>query len=84
MIIFVKIVINSKRHPIRQNEIHVGVLEDFLRDNKIIKNYPIESLVVISHDRTIIDKKYATKNVGINKKRNINSIPIRLAIETQE
>lgn len=49
--------------PIRQNEIHVGVLEDFLRDNKIIKNYPIESLVVISHDRTIIDKKYATKNV---------------------
>jgi len=49
--------------PIRQNEIHVGVLEDFLRDNKIIKNYPIESLVVISNDRTIIDKKYATKNV---------------------
>lgn len=49
--------------PIRQNEIHVGVLEDLLNNFKIIKNYPIESLVVISNDRTIIDKKYATKNV---------------------
>lgn len=49
--------------PIRQNEIHVGVIEDFLTDFKVIKNYPIESLVVISNDRTIIDKKYATKKV---------------------
>ncbi len=49
--------------PIRQNEIHVGVLEDLLNNFKIIKNYPIESLVVISNDRTIIDKKYAAKNV---------------------
>lgn len=49
--------------PIRQNEIHVGVLEDLLDNFRIIKNYPIESLVVISNDKTIIDKKYATKNV---------------------
>ncbi len=50
--------------PIRQNEIHVGVIEDYI--DKYCKNlsyYPIESLVVISNDRTIIDKKYATKNV---------------------
>ena len=49
--------------PIRQNEIHVGVIKDFLSSNKIAKNYPIESLVVISNDKTIIDKKYATKAV---------------------
>ena len=49
--------------PIRQNEIHVGVLRDFFDANKIGKYYPIESLVVIANDRTIIDKKYATKSV---------------------
>ena len=49
--------------PIRQNEIHVTVLEDLLNNYKIIKNYPIESLVVISNDKSIINKKYATQNV---------------------
>ncbi len=49
--------------PIRQNEIHIDVLNDFISNNKLIKNYPIESIVVISNSKTIINKSYASKNM---------------------
>lgn len=49
--------------PIRQNEIHIDVLNDFISNNKLIKNYPIESIVVISNSKTIINKSYASKNI---------------------
>lgn len=49
--------------PIRQNEIHIDVLRDLLVKNKYIRNYPIESIVVISNNKTIINKIYAPKKI---------------------
>ncbi len=49
--------------PIRQNEIHLSVLADFIKSNKIIKNYPLEALVVISNGKTIINRTYASKAI---------------------
>lgn len=49
--------------PIRQNEIHIDVLRDLLVKNKYIRNYPIESIVVISNNKTIINKIYAPKKL---------------------
>ena len=49
--------------PVRQNEIHIDVLKDLLIKNKFIKNYPIESIVVISNNKTIINKSYAPAKI---------------------
>lgn len=49
--------------PIRQNEIHIDVIKDLLQQNKLIKNYPIESIVVISNNKTIINKAYAPSRI---------------------
>lgn len=49
--------------PVRQNEIHIDVLCDFISSNKLVKNYPLESIVVISNSKTIINKNYAPKNI---------------------
>ncbi len=49
--------------PIRQNEIHIDVLKDLLIKNKFIKNYPIESIVVVSNNKTIINKSYAPQGI---------------------
>ena len=49
--------------PIRQNEIHVSVLRRFLMDRKLIKNYQFESIVVISNDKSIVNKTFATNAI---------------------
>ena len=49
--------------PITQNERHVRLLDEFLRDNKIIKHCPIYSLIVIANDKTIVNKKFAKAEV---------------------
>ncbi len=49
--------------PITQNEYHVNALRKLFDENKISKNIPIYPLVVIANSKTIIDKKYATKEV---------------------
>lgn len=49
--------------PITQNERHIQILDDFLRDYKLINKCPIYSLVVIANEKTIVDKKYAKKEI---------------------
>ncbi|HAX02528.1 MAG: hypothetical protein A2Y45_04525 [Tenericutes bacterium GWC2_34_14] len=49
--------------PITQNERHVKLLDEFLRDHKLIKHCPIYSLIVIANDKTIVNKKFAKAEV---------------------
>lgn len=49
--------------PIRQNEIHIDVLKELLIRNKYIRNYPIESIVAVSNNKTIINKSYAPQAI---------------------
>ena len=49
--------------PIHQNEIHLSVLNHFLSSNKIVKNFPFEPIVVISNDRSIVNKTFAPASV---------------------
>lgn len=49
--------------PITQNERHVRLLDEFLRDHKLIKHCPIYSLIVIANDKTIVNKKFAKVEV---------------------
>jgi superfamily II DNA helicase RecQ len=49
--------------PITQNQRHVALLEEFLKDHKLIKNVPILSLIVIAHDKTIVNKRFATEEI---------------------
>ncbi len=49
--------------PIRQNEIHLSVLSDFIKTNKILKNYPLEAIVVMANGKTIINRTYASKAI---------------------
>ena len=49
--------------PIRQNEIHLDVLKKFLEDRKLIKYYPFESIVVISNDKSVVNKTFATQAI---------------------
>lgn len=49
--------------PITQNERHVRLLDEFLRDHKLIKHCPIYSLIVIANDKTIVNKKFAKAEV---------------------
>ncbi|MDD4194265.1 MAG: HRDC domain-containing protein [Acholeplasmataceae bacterium] len=49
--------------PITQNERHIRLLEEFLKDKKLIKYCPIHSLIVIANDKTIVNKKYAKADV---------------------
>ncbi len=49
--------------PITQNERHVRLLEEFLKDHKLIKHCPIYSLIVIANDKTIVNKKFAKADV---------------------
>lgn len=49
--------------PITQNRYHIDALRKLFDENKISKNIPIISLVVIANSKTIIDKKFATKDI---------------------
>lgn len=49
--------------PISQNQRHVRILENLLRKEKIIKNTPVISLVIIANPKSIIDFKYAKKEI---------------------
>lgn len=49
--------------PISQNQKHVDLLQRFLSDNKVNKKLPIYSLVIVANPKTLIDKKYATRDV---------------------
>lgn len=50
-------------NPITQNERHLNLLKNMLIDNDIIKTYPLKSLIVVSNEKTIIDKFSAPKEV---------------------
>lgn len=49
--------------PIVQNERHILLLDEILKDNKIIRKIPIESLVVIANEKTFIDYRFAKKEI---------------------
>ena len=51
--------------PITQNDKHIELLFDFLRFNKLIKHCPMYSRVVIANEKTIIDKKFAPKEIKV-------------------
>lgn len=49
--------------PISQNQKHVDLLQRFLMENKMDYKLPIYSLVVVANPKTLINKRYATKEV---------------------
>lgn len=49
--------------PLTQNRYHIDALRKLFDNNKISKNIPIYSLVVIANSKTIINKKYANDYV---------------------
>ncbi len=49
--------------PISQNKRHVRILQDMLLKEKIIRNTPVISLVVMANPKNIIDFKYAPKEI---------------------
>lgn len=49
--------------PITQNERHVLLIKKFLTDKKLIKYMPVLSFVVLANPKSIIDMKYAKKEV---------------------
>lgn len=52
--------------PISQNERHVKILKEILMKEKLIKNFPIKSAVVIANPKTIIDKSKCPKSIQNN------------------
>src|SRR5690554_626037 len=49
--------------PINQNEKHVEILNRFLLENNMHKDIPIVSLVVIANPKSIIEFKYAKREI---------------------
>lgn len=49
--------------PITQNQRHVRILEELMKDLKLNKKIPIYSLVVLANPKTIINFKYAKKEI---------------------
>lgn len=49
--------------PINQNEKHVEILDKFLLENNMHKDIPIVSLVVIANPKSIIEFKYAKREI---------------------
>ncbi|HHW57324.1 Nuclease-related domain-containing protein [Thermoanaerobacter thermohydrosulfuricus] len=49
--------------PISQNDRHVKILKEILTKEKLIKNFPIKSAVVIANSKTIVDKSKCPKNI---------------------
>lgn len=52
--------------PISQNERHANILKEILVKEKVIKNYPIKTAVVIANPKTIINKSKAPKYIQNN------------------
>lgn len=52
--------------PISQNERHVKILKEILTKEKLIKNFPIKSAVVIANPKTIVDKSKCPKSIQNN------------------
>lgn len=52
--------------PIAQNERHIRILTELLKKNKLIRFTQIESIVVIANPKSIIDRKYAPKEIKNN------------------
>jgi hypothetical protein len=49
--------------PIAQNQRHVRIVKDMLIKAKIIKSMPVLSLVVVANPKSIINHKYATREI---------------------
>ncbi len=49
--------------PISQNQRHVRILENLLLREKVIKKTPVLSLVVIANPKSIINSRYARKEI---------------------
>ena len=49
--------------PITQNQYHIDAVRDLLVANKLIKDLPFYSLVVIANSKTVINKIYAKKEI---------------------
>lgn len=49
--------------PVAQNERHIRILDDYLKKNKIIKNVPIYSCIVLSNPKNVINKSKAPDNL---------------------
>jgi len=49
--------------PISQNQRHVRIVENILLKNKMIKHAPVLSLVVMANPKSIINYKYAPKEI---------------------
>lgn len=49
--------------PVVQNDRHVRILTKILKDNKLIKNLPILSCIVIANPKSIVNKFYAPKDI---------------------
>lgn len=52
--------------PIAQNDRHIRILTELLKKNKLIRFTQIESMVVIANPKSIIDRKYAPKEIKNN------------------
>ena len=49
--------------PVEQNKKHCNLLEQLLTSNKLIKNFPILSLICCSNSKAIIKKAYAPREI---------------------
>lgn len=49
--------------PITQNQYHIDAIEKLLKSQKMIRNYPLISLVIIANPKTVVNKTYAKKEV---------------------
>lgn len=72
---FVRIIKNSSGRfikkegmysPIAQNERHVRILREVLVKEKLIRTFPIKSLVVLANPRTVLNKKQCPKVIRDN------------------
>lgn len=52
--------------PIAQNERHARILREILVKEKLIKTFPIKSLVVLANPKTILNKKQCPKAIQDN------------------
>lgn len=50
--------------PIVQNQRHLNILKNILISEKLIKRWPLKSLVVLADPQTIVDKKLCSKQVA--------------------
>ena len=52
--------------PVAQNERHVRILREILVKEKLIKTFPIKSLVVLANPKTVLNKKQCPKVIWDN------------------